>query len=93
MSSVFKSSDATAAAPTDHQYGNCTTTVQNHHQQHNYKNGDTVTGEAANGTTKAVPYATTGANGSIITMTLKNNHLIVETEERSVRENKIVYWQ
>lgn len=25
-------------------------------------------------------------NGSIITMTLKNNHLIVETEERNVRE-------
>lgn len=25
------------------------------------------------------------ANGSIITMTLKNNHLIVETEERNVR--------
>lgn len=24
------------------------------------------------------------ANGSIITMTLKNNHLIVETEERNV---------
>lgn len=26
------------------------------------------------------------ANGSIITMTLKNNHLIVETEERNVGE-------
>jgi hypothetical protein len=26
----------------------------------------------------------TGANGSVITMTLKNNHLIVETEERNV---------
>jgi hypothetical protein len=26
----------------------------------------------------------TGTNGSIITMTLKNNHLIVETEERNV---------
>lgn len=25
-----------------------------------------------------------GANGSLITMTMKNNHLIVETEERSV---------
>lgn len=25
-----------------------------------------------------------GANGSVITMTLKNNHLIVETEERNV---------
>ena len=25
------------------------------------------------------------ANGSIFTMTLKNNHLIVETEERNVR--------
>lgn len=25
-----------------------------------------------------------GTNGSIITMTLKNNHLIVETEERNV---------
>lgn len=24
------------------------------------------------------------ANGSVITMTMKNNHLIVETEERSV---------
>lgn len=24
------------------------------------------------------------ANGSLITMTMKNNHLIVETEERSV---------
>jgi hypothetical protein len=28
----------------------------------------------------------TGTNGSIITMTLKNNHLIVETEERNVSE-------
>jgi hypothetical protein len=27
---------------------------------------------------------TNGTNGSIITMTLKNNHLIVETEERNV---------
>lgn len=27
-----------------------------------------------------------GTNGSIITMTLKNNHLIVETEERNVSE-------
>lgn len=26
----------------------------------------------------------TGANGSVITMTMKNNHLIVETEERNV---------
>ena len=26
------------------------------------------------------------SNGSIITMTLKNNHLIVETEERNVSE-------
>lgn len=25
-----------------------------------------------------------GANGSVITMTMKNNHLIVETEERNV---------
>lgn len=29
-----------------------------------------------------------GANGSVITMTLKNNHLIVETEERNVRCTK-----
>ncbi|XP_055296554.1 uncharacterized protein LOC129565569 [Sitodiplosis mosellana] len=37
-----------------------------------------------------------GANGSLITMTMKNNHLIVETEERSdiardVRETKVHY--
>ena len=36
------------------------------------------TSKSANGTSKS-------ANGSIITMTLKNNHLIVETEERGVR--------
>lgn len=30
------------------------------------------------------------ANGSIITMTLKNNHLIVETEERNVSLSKIL---
>lgn len=28
-------------------------------------------------------------NGSIITMTLKNNHLIVETEERNVSNNRM----
>ncbi|XP_059617754.1 uncharacterized protein LOC132262491 [Phlebotomus argentipes] len=38
----------------------------------------------------------TGANGSVITMTLKNNHLIVETEERNdisrdARETKMHY--
>lgn len=37
---------------------------------------------AANG--DITPTNHTGANGSIITMTLKNNHLIVETEERNV---------
>jgi hypothetical protein len=33
------------------------------------------------------------ANGSIITMTLKNNHLIVETEETGVgiERNNLVY--
>jgi hypothetical protein len=29
------------------------------------------------------------ANGSVITMTLKNNHLIVETEERRVRTDEL----
>lgn len=29
-----------------------------------------------------------GTNGSIITMTLKNNHLIVETEERNVSNDE-----
>lgn len=32
----------------------------------------------------ATPTNHNGTNGSIITMTLKNNHLIVETEERNV---------
>lgn len=31
------------------------------------------------------------ANGSIFTMTLKNNHLIVETEERNVRYQSFWY--
>jgi len=30
------------------------------------------------------------ANGNIITLTLKNNHLIVETEERAVRAERRV---
>lgn len=30
-------------------------------------------------------------NGSIITMTLKNNHLIVETEERNVRIERFCF--
>lgn len=38
---------------------------------------------AANG--DCTPNNHSGTNGSIITMTLKNNHLIVETEERNVR--------
>lgn len=29
------------------------------------------------------------SNGSIIKMTMKNNHLIVETEERNVRRRKL----
>ena len=37
---------------------------------------------AANG--DITPTNHNGTNGSIITMTLKNNHLIVETEERNV---------
>lgn len=37
---------------------------------------------AANG--DITPNNHNGTNGSIITMTLKNNHLIVETEERNV---------
>jgi hypothetical protein len=32
------------------------------------------------------------SNGSIIKMTMKNNHLIVETEERNVRE-EIEYFE
>lgn len=31
------------------------------------------------------------ANGNIITLTLKNNHLIVETEERAVRTHRCHY--
>lgn len=81
--SMFKSHDLEATTGTD-QYGNGivpATALLNHLNHHNSKNGDAVS--EANGTV-VVPYAT-GANGSIITMTLKNNHLIVETEERSVR--------
>lgn len=33
------------------------------------------------------------ANGSLITMTMKNNHLIVETEERSVSKLNSVQFQ
>lgn len=40
------------------------------------------TGTATSGSTRGNHSST---NGSIITMTLKNNHLIVETEERNVR--------
>lgn len=84
--SMFKNHDleATTTSTTD-QYGNgivSATTLLNHHNN-NCKNGDALT--EANGT-KTVPYAT-GTNGSIITMTLKNNHLIVETEERNVSDN------
>lgn len=32
-----------------------------------------------------------GVNGSITTMTLKNNHLIVETEERNVSDTTKTY--
>lgn len=86
---MFKSHDletATSTISTD-QYGNgivSATTLLNHNNSNNacHKNGDAMTMEA-NGT-KTVPYSTTGTNGSIITMTLKNNHLIVETEERNV---------
>ncbi|XP_061716681.1 uncharacterized protein LOC133524593 isoform X1 [Cydia pomonella] len=47
-------------------------------------------------TRDGAPVDTTPANGSIITMTLKNNHLIVETEERNDitkngRETKMKY--
>jgi hypothetical protein len=41
---------------------------------------------AANG--DITPTNHTGTNGSIITMTLKNNHLIVETEERNVSTSR-----
>ena len=85
--SLIKSHPDLDAGPnnktTTDQYGNG---IRNGHGG-NKNGGDGLT--EANGTngaatTNAVPYATTGANGSIITMTLKNNHLIVETEERSV---------
>jgi len=36
-------------------------------------------------TTSAANHTSKNANGNIITLTLKNNHLIVETEERAVR--------
>lgn len=41
---------------------------------------------AANG--DITPNNHSGTNGSIITMTLKNNHLIVETEERNVSNDE-----
>lgn len=43
---------------------------------------------AANG--DITPTNHNGTNGSIITMTLKNNHLIVETEERNVSSLKLL---
>lgn len=67
---MFKTQDLETAAD---QYGNGIVPANSI----GHKNGDTFI--ESNGTT--TPYA----NGSIITMTLKNNHLIVETEERSVR--------
>lgn len=70
---MFKTQDLETAAD---QYGNGIVPANSI----GHKNGDALI--ELNGTT--TPYAT-GANGSIITMTLKNNHLIVETEERSVR--------
>lgn len=90
---MFKGHDLESSTATD-QYGNGIVPAtallnhqqQYHHNQHNNKNGDALT--EANGT-KTVPYSATGANGSIITMTLKNNHLIVETEERSVSATNI----
>lgn len=36
-------------------------------------------------TTTSGNHTSKNANGNIITLTLKNNHLIVETEERAVR--------
>lgn len=36
-------------------------------------------------TTSSSNHTSKNANGNIITLTLKNNHLIVETEERAVR--------
>lgn len=83
--SVLKGHEMDGQTTQTDQYGNgiltaaATTTLL-----HNNKNGDAALSEV-NGQAKTVPYSTTGANGSIITMTLKNNHLIVETEERSVR--------
>lgn len=43
---------------------------------------------AANG--DITPTNHNGTNGSIITMTLKNNHLIVETEERNVSKVEVL---
>lgn len=56
---------------------------------------DAATTLSSNGNTPSAPNGTananfnnknnhSSANGSVITMTLKNNHLIVETEERNV---------
>lgn len=45
-------------------------------------NTDEICDGAINNGIKGSNHSTT--NGSIITMTLKNNHLIVETEERNV---------
>lgn len=45
-----------------------------HHKSHNHSCTTTTTTTSSSN----------GANGSLITMTLKNNHLIVETEERNV---------
>lgn len=36
-------------------------------------------------------HTTKNANGNIITLTLKNNHIIVETEERAVSIMHIIY--
>lgn len=88
---MFKNHDSSTSV----QFGNGLSSVTNNNtsgsgallnQNGATKNGDALS-EANGGATMTgsqVPYATAGANGSIITMTLKNNHLIVETEERSV---------
>jgi len=47
-------------------------------------NGSTELLLAPNGDATPTNNHSSGTNGSIITMTLKNNHLIVETEERNV---------
>lgn len=81
----FKSRDSGISLYNNNKVLDCTTTDQFANNgivsANVHKNGDASNGSAAS---KSTPYATS-ANGSIITMTLKNNHLIVETEERSVR--------